>query len=116
MDAVGVAEGVGQLLGGEPAPLLLVDGGVGVPPVGRQLCDVEHSDGDLRLREDFPDDLHYGFPAVRAPVIPVCDHGGLVVAIPAGLAAPVYAPAAIKLLFVQAFDRSRQFTLSDRII
>jgi hypothetical protein len=41
VDAVGVALGVGQLLGRERAPLLLVDGGVRVLTVPPQLRDVE---------------------------------------------------------------------------
>ncbi|GFS33576.1 similar to TRICHOME BIREFRINGENCE-LIKE 33 [Actinidia rufa] len=45
VDAVRVADRVGQLFGGEWAPLLLVDGGVGILAVARELGDVEERDG-----------------------------------------------------------------------
>ena len=45
MDTVCVADGVGELFGGEWAPLFLIDGGVGVLAVARELGDVEERDG-----------------------------------------------------------------------
>lgn len=53
MDAIRIALWVGELLRRELVPLLLVDGGVGVLSVIRELSDIQNRHWHLRSAEQF---------------------------------------------------------------
>lgn len=93
MHAVGVAPRVSSLLVRQRVPLLLVDAGVRVPAILRELCDVEDGDGKLRLAQDLGDHLHHALLRSRAPVGWVKYRHPLPVAVPLAIPSPVNAPA-----------------------
>lgn len=94
MHAIGIADRVGDLLRSEWVPLLLVNGGVCIFSVGRQLCYVEESHWHvvLVLLQYVADYTHDALPAVGTPVVGILDHCCLVIAVTTGSSAPVLAP------------------------
>jgi hypothetical protein len=95
--AVSITGWVGELLRSEGLPLLLVDGGVCILAVCRQLGYVEEGHRHVVpvLLQNVGDNAHDALPAVGAPVGRVVDHLRLVVAVAPRRCTPILAPACI---------------------
>lgn len=100
MHAICIAYRVGQLLGGQWAPLLLVDRCVRVFTITWELGNVEKCNWHLWFTKHFSNHLHYTLSAVWTPICWVFNHLCFIVAVSSFFASPVYAPS----LFTQSFN------------